>query len=243
MSVIGLTRIRNEEAIIQDTLDHMSTFCDTVIVYDDCSTDRTVEICKKHQVVRLIVMGNEWDKNRWNAEYQNRHQLYIQAAKIANPNDFIVYMDADERIEFDWTILNETNADYITMKLFDFYITEEDKELDYSHRKWMGPEYRNIPMIFRMKAALGWHYPDQRICTTVPGSIELESGYVKHYGKSISVDEWEATCDYYIEYFPNYSEKWKARKGKAIHSDLSDFNRPLIQWHEKESCEFLHKLH
>jgi glycosyltransferase involved in cell wall biosynthesis len=49
--VIGVTRIRNESEIISNTLDHMATFCDKVIVYDDCSTDNTVDICNNHHIV------------------------------------------------------------------------------------------------------------------------------------------------------------------------------------------------
>ena len=45
MIKLGLTRVRNESDIIQFTLDHMSTFCEKIIVYDDCSTDDTVAIC------------------------------------------------------------------------------------------------------------------------------------------------------------------------------------------------------
>jgi hypothetical protein len=93
-----------------------------------------------------------------------------------------------------------------------------------------------------MGAATGWHYPDQRICTMIPGSKVVNSGYVKHYGKSISISEWESTCDYYIKYFPNYSEKWKKRKGKAIHSNLSDFDRPLITWDQKDDITKIVKI-
>ena len=52
-----------------------------------------------------------------------------------------------------------------------------------------------------------------------------------HYGKSLSVEHWEETCDYYINHFPfqTYGRKWLARKGQAIHTQ-SDFMRPLYEW-------------
>jgi hypothetical protein len=55
--------------------------------------------------------------------------------------------------------------------------------------------------------------------------------YCQHYGKSLSVDHWEETCDYYIKHFPfeTYGRKWMKRKGKGIHTE-SDFQRPLYAW-------------
>ena len=55
--------------------------------------------------------------------------------------------------------------------------------------------------------------------------------YCQHYGKSLSVEHWEQTCDYYIRHFPfeTYGRKWLARKGQAIHT-RSDFMRPLYEW-------------
>ena len=61
----------------------------------------------------------------------------------------------------------------------------------------------------------------------------LRAGYVKHYGKAISVEEWEKTCDYYAEWPEPYGSKWAARRGKAIHTE-SDFGRPLILWEDKD---------
>jgi len=53
----------------------------------------------------------------------------------------------------------------------------------------------------------------------------------------MTVAEWEKTCDYYInhrgkDFLPEFTEKWKARRGKAIHSK-SDFDNPLIKWEDR----------
>jgi len=229
MKLTGITRIRNEQTIIKDTLDFYS-FCDALYVYDDMSTDSTVKICKSHPKVKGLIEGKIWDTNRLKAEYQTR-QSVLELAQKDNP-EWIIYFDADERIDYDFK--NYESYDGVVMKLFDYYITEEDKNLSYNERKWLGPEYRNILMMFRNTPEVCYWAMDQREATLKNGAKLLGAGYVKHYGKAISEEEWETTCDYYYKNFPQYSQKWFSRKGKAIHTK-SDFDRPLIHWDEKET--------
>ncbi|MDI6688212.1 MAG: glycosyltransferase family 2 protein, partial [Desulfobacterales bacterium] len=234
IKIAGITKIRNEELIIEDTLDHFGKFCDWIYIYDDASTDRTIEICRSHPKVKAIIENKEWDRDRLRAEFESR-QAILNLAQVDNP-EWLIYFDADERIEFDFEDFEDYDA--VTMKLFDFYITEEDKDLIYMQgddltklRKDCGPEYREIVMIFRNTPFLRYYLPDQREVFYIGKT--LHRGYVRHYGKSISIEHWENTCDYYIQYFPKYAEKWKKRKGKAIHNH-SDFGRELISWEEKE---------
>jgi tetratricopeptide (TPR) repeat protein len=235
--IIGLTRIRNESHIIRETLDHMSEFCSGgIFVYDDCSEDNTYEICKNHSAVKEIIKGAYWDENRERAEFENR-QVLLETAKVyADPDDWFIYMDADERIDFDWNKIARYDKDVaaIRMKLFDFYITGEDVDKKYNERMWLGPEFREIIMAFKNADSLIYEHPDQREVSLGRRSKIINDGFVKHYGKAISVDEWEKTCDYYANHFPKYSEKWKKRKGKAIHNGTSDFGNDLIVWCEKE---------
>ena len=239
--IIGLTRVRNESLIIQETLDHLSEYCDGgIFVFDDCSTDGTVSICKSHPNVIKVIKGSLWDENRARAEFENRQSLLTAAKKHAKPNDWFVYLDADERVEFDWSFIKNFSDDVIAvrMKLFDFYITPEDIDKKYYERKWLGPEFREIIMAFKNSNELCYAHADQREVSLGKGTIK-NLGYVKHYGKAISIEEWEKTCDYYGNHFPQYSEKWKKRKGKAVHINTSDFGNNLISWNEKEEKGFL----
>lgn len=235
MKLIGLTRVRNESRIIKETLDHMATFCDMVFVYDDASTDSTVDICLQHHIVEAVIQAKKWDTNRKRAEWQNRKAVLELGQKFATPDDWFIYMDADERIDLDFSSLKDLPKTTIgiRMKLFDFYITPMDEKLHYSQRKYCGPEYRNILMAFRNLPTLDFSSNDQReVHLRHTGSV-INCGYVKHYGKGISIEQWEETCDYYARYFPKYSAKWNARKGKAVHT-VSSFGLLLIQWHEKD---------
>lgn len=238
--IYGLLRIRNEEEILEDTLNHLSEFCSAVFVYDDCSEDNSPEICKNHPIVKSLILGKNWDINRERAEYQNRQAILNEAKKFADEDDWFVYLDADERIEFDWGNLCRYGKEVIAvrMRLFDFYITPEDINENYYQRKYIGPEYREIIMAFRNLPSLKYEAPDQREVTLGKDGIIINAGFVKHYGKAISIEAWEKKCDYYSNYFPKYSDKWLKRKGKAIHTK-SDFGFELITWAEKESKGFL----
>ena len=233
MKIIGLTRIRNESEIIQETLDHMGGFCDMIFVYDDCSTDKTADICGKHPKVTKILTGDSWDADRERAEWQNRQELLRLAQNYATPDDWFVYMDADERIEYDWSKLRAYPDDVtgVVMWLFDFYITPHDVDLHYTQRRWLGPEFRPILMAFRNISGTGYSQPDQREVTLPRGKI-IYDGFVKHYGKAISVAQWNRTVDYYTRCFPKYSAKWEKRRGRAVHI-ISSFGRSLITWDER----------
>ena len=228
---VAITRVRNEEKIIKHTLDHVGKLVDAIYVYDDFSTDKTAEICNAHPKVVKVIRGKEWASEpigRSEAEGTLRQAIYEEALKC-NP-EWVYYFDADELADFSGI---DFKADAYRLRLFDFYITEEDKDTEWYKREWMGSEYRDILMLFKP-------HPKIRFDCREPNMPDVEikqAGFVKHYGKAISVEEWDKTCDYYINnrggnLLPMFTDKWKARKGKAIHTQ-SDFGNPLIKWEDK----------
>lgn len=254
---MGLTRVRHEETIFQETLDHFAAYCDAgIVVYDDCSNDSTYEIARAHPAVKAALRGGHWSLDRLWEEWRQK-QLVLDAGREFNPKWFL-YFDADERVEFDMQAAR--GCDAVVMRLFDAYITPKDitfwhlrdcswpGPVDYpipcrgcpgnfevcergTQRRWFGPEYREIAMLYRNEPRFRYYLPDQRIVAGI--RAPFFSGYVRHYGKAVSVKEWEDTCDYYIAHFPMYRDKWAARKGKAVHRE-SDFGRPLMEWDEKD---------
>lgn len=233
----GLIKVRNEQAIIKDTLDWWSKICTAgIYVYDDVSNDATVEICKAHPAVKDVIVGDYWDPNREKAEWFNRQMILMRAQQDAGENDWFVYFDADEFLHnFEqYELFSDPNIKAIACRLYDIYITPEDINKKYSERQWVGPEFRTIVFFFRNSPYLQYHLPDQRIVDLEPGIQIPIHGDIKHYGKGFSVNHWEETCDYYIKFWPKYSDKWRQRKGKSIHKDYeSDFGNKLIKWADR----------
>jgi glycosyltransferase involved in cell wall biosynthesis len=247
VTIIAILRVRNEELILVDTLDHLATICDGIICYDDASTDRTFEILCEHENVLAVIKNNNWlptPTDRIYRETQDRSEL-LQLAAEYEP-EWIFCVDADERFlgnirDFIHSDRSQ-NINTIRIQLFDAYITPRDKEsfsqgqqlLNY--RKFFGVERRDILMLWRNRSDIVFQGLDSREPTVLHPSNQatIVKFYCQHYGKSLSVQQWEDTCDYYANHFPfeEYGRKWLERKGKAIHT-LSDFNTELQLWGEQ----------
>lgn len=233
--IIGMIRMRNEALILKDTLDHLAQFVDGIIIYDDASTDASVSIAKEHLKVIKIIENDKWQSER--AEEETKHrQILLDATKKYNP-EWLFYADCDERFEGNIRkyLLSEDskNVDAIRIRLFDAYITSDDQDAYndgelYDFRKYFGPECRDILMIWRNSANIKFEGLDKRE-PILRSSNVITKFYCQHYGKSLSIEHWEETCDYYSEHFPKYADKWRKRKGMAIHKQ-SDFNRKLYTW-------------
>jgi Glycosyl transferase family 2 len=239
--LVGITRLRNESLILRDSLDYVGKQVDAIIAYDDSSTDQTVDILRNHPKVALVVANESWEADvtaRRLAEGRHRG-LLLEMARAQMQFDWMFCFDPDERVTGDLRgFLGESPArdcDAVRVRLFDAYMTPDDQApyrpdrelLDF--RRFFGPEQRDILMLWRNRPEIVFAEEDAR----EPGGTEQVRTelYCQHYGKSLSVDHWEETCDYYIRHFPleTYGRKWSERKGQAIHTQ-SDFKRPLYEW-------------
>ncbi|ALR31505.1 glycosyl transferase [Chryseobacterium sp. IHB B 17019] len=121
MNISGLIITHNEEKNIQEVLDCFD-FCDEIVVVDSYSTDKTVEIAKKHPNVKVIQNTFE--------DFTKQRNLALDAAK----NDWVLFLDGDERItpELRKEIIEELNK-------------PEQKDAYYFYRKFF---FANKPINF-----------------------------------------------------------------------------------------------
>jgi hypothetical protein len=239
--LVGMTRIRNEALILPDTLDYLGKHVDAIIAYDDASTDETVDMLRRHPKVALVIANGAWEqdiKARKLAEGRHRG-LLLEIARAELGYEWMLCFDPDERVTGDLRAslqaLEGDACDGIRVQLFDAYMTPDDCEPYHSDRelldfrRYFGPEQRDILMLWRNRPEIHFAAHHAR----EPGGLRSVRTdlYCQHYGKSLSVEHWEETCDYYIKHFPfdTYGRKWTERKGKGIHTE-SDFQRPLYEW-------------
>ena len=239
VKIIGMVRERNESLILKDTLDHLSKFVDGIVVYDDASTDNSVQIALDHPAVLKVLVKKRWQaKNREWTQTADRQAL-LKHSQEYHP-EWVFYADADERFEGNIReyLLNAPKfVEGVRISLFDAYITKNDKKSYkkdtqlYNFRKMFGVERRDILMIWRNHKNIKYDRRYGREPSGVDEGGVVVRFYCQHYGKSLSIEHWEETCQYYADYLPRYREKWLSRMGKAIHVE-SDFGTKLYRWDE-----------
>jgi len=118
MKIIVLTPVRNEEWILDQFLQTCSMFADHIIIADQNSTDRSIEIASKFE--KVIIIHND----NLNFNEAERQVLLIEKAReLFGLGNFLLALDADEIIAADsinvkgWNTIKE--AALGTVFLFD----------------------------------------------------------------------------------------------------------------------------
>ncbi len=95
MKLVGFAQCYNElsKGNLRRCLDSMSRYCDSICVYDDGSSDGSVDVASTYSNVHLI----RGQRNDFNKELFHKEQL-LKLALSLNP-DWIFWMDFDEVIE------------------------------------------------------------------------------------------------------------------------------------------------
>jgi glycosyltransferase involved in cell wall biosynthesis len=116
ISVVILTK--NEEENILDCLESV-LWCDEIIVVDDYSTDRTIEVIKNFSSGKVKIFQHNLDNN-----FSNQRNFAISKASY----EWILFIDADERVSTD--LREEINAVIIDQShkrdIDGFYIKRKD---------------------------------------------------------------------------------------------------------------------
>ncbi|MDD4854859.1 MAG: glycosyltransferase family 2 protein [Sulfuricurvum sp.] len=211
MNVSAVMIVKNGARTIHKTLESLREFED-VVVYDNGSTDGTLEIAREYPNVHLIegnFDGFGTTKNR--------------AASFAQ-NDWILSIDSDEEIDIGLlnTLKNDTfnsNTVYMINSLA-YY-----KEIAIRHSGWNNQKIRRL--YHRGITSFNNNYVHERIMDEGM-KIALLEGNIKHYSYT-SISDFIIKLDRYSTLFANDNVgKRSSSPAKAFFNGLYSFFRTYV---------------
>ena len=202
---------KNNETTIEKTLHSLQNFKD-VVVYDNGSSDATMQIAKEFSNVHLIqgeFKGFGWTKNH--------------AASFAK-NDWILIIDSDEVVDGElFKTLQNTHLDPNTVYLLNFKAFY--KNIQVKHCGW------NNQKIKRLYNKTTTRYNDNDVhedIITEGMNTELLRGNVEHYSYQ-SIEQFVNKANTYSTLFAeNNAGKKRSSPAKAFFNGCYSFFRTYI---------------
>lgn len=221
--------VHNEEhRYLRMCLDHLSRYVDNMVILDDCSTDRTYDICSSYPKVELL------ERNDMPMFWENEALLRMKLWNLTlrTKPQWIIALDADEMMED--RIIQERDkllaGDHIWVefRLFEFWGNMTHYRVD----KMWNPYNRWGIYLFRYREDLKYVWNNQPLhCGRVPMNLRRYQGIrsdlrLRHYG-------WANKAEHLLKY-QRYIER--DPKGKysplAHYYSILDPNPQLHRWTE-----------
>jgi len=199
MEISAVVLVKNNEKTLADTLESLKEFED-VVVYDNGSTDKSLEIAGRYPNVTLVqgdFKGFGWTKN--------------YAASFAK-NDWVIIVDSDEVIDktllqaLQTKVLDEDTVYLLNFKAF-------YKDIQVKHCGWNN---QKIKRVFNKKVT---QYNDNAVHEDIKTeglAVEILEGNIEHYSYH-SISEFIIKADRYSTLFA------KNNVGKRASSPLKAF--------------------
>ena len=157
--------VKNEEKIIRECLESIKE-CDEIVVLDTGSVDNTVAICKEYT-------DKVFTDYKWRDDFSHARNEAMSRCTA----DYLLIVDADERLESDINKVKKIINEFWFRKYFGMYFTVQMKfEIFEAPRL-----FKNIPEIFYINPAHNvptWRgFPDQLVTRLYRSSFVIWSGY------------------------------------------------------------------
>ncbi|MCP3684367.1 MAG: glycosyltransferase [bacterium] len=236
--VCAMICMKNEEELIGQCLDDLIMYVDYIVILDDGSTDRSVEIAKRYKKVVSIIKN----KPKGNVRYEgkDRQRLFEEAKKTKA--EWILMIDADEVMEdrFKTTIFNEMKDEKVNMYHYqshNFWRNKKQYRVDELwYKGWFAKLFRNLP---------GLHYNTKvnEHCGSVPCNIPDAPQWfnvqtskkarkskirIKHYGYA----DWNRTEEKYRHLMMRDDKPTEGRHARYDRMVTED-KMVRDQWEEK----------
>lgn len=232
--IYGMMRVRNEERWIEKSLRSLLEVCDLVYLFDDHSTDATVEIAqglgkKKHRRNMVVVIHSPFEDLN-----ESRDKTYL----LARITSMYSLKDLSENNQ-DWVVCIDGDEELVYQDLLQLMFNTSDKEVSYSfqiltlfdspNQMRVDPPYNNLlrpsmfrlirpRMVFKSNATHGGGFH----CSNVPADIGFGVKThepvvkVKHYGYMEKSDR-ERKYKFYLEHDPRHKDwYWKECFGEPV---------------------------
>ncbi|RBQ31270.1 glycosyl transferase [Arcobacter sp. FW59] len=193
MNISVVVLAKNNEKTIEKTLKSLIEF-DDVVVYDNGSTDKTMEIAKRFSNVNLVqgeFKGFGWTKNR--------------AVSFAK-NDWILILDSDEVI--DKILLNTLKTQTLNPNLvYKLNFNAYYKNIQIKHCGWSGQKIKRL--FNKTMTRINDNMVHEDIIVDKNLKTEVLKGNVEHYSYS-SISDFLQKTDKYSTIFANENKNKKS---------------------------------
>ena len=211
MNISAVVLAKNNEKTIENTLNSLKEF-DDVVVYDNGSTDETLNIVKKFSNVNLVkgeFKGFGWSKNN--------------ASSFAK-NDWILIIDSDEVVDIE--LLNELKTKILDEKtVYKLNFKAFYKDIQVKHCGWNNQKIKRL----YNKKITSYNSNDVHEDIITDGlNIELLRGNVEHYSYH-TISEFVIKADRYSTlFFFIYAGKKSSSPTKAFFNGMYSFFRTYV---------------
>ena len=204
--------VKNGAATIRRSLESLAKF-EEVVVYDNGSTDETIEVAKQFANVRLI-----------QGEFQGFGLTKNKAASLAK-NDWILIIDSDESIEPNLSrAMHQTPLSPDTIYLLNFKAFYKNYQVKYCG--WNNQKIRRL--YNRTRTQFTNNYVHENLIETGMQLQELKGGSMLHYSYQ-SISDFISKVDRYSSLFAENNRGKKAASPiKAVLNGVYSFFRTYV---------------